>query len=323
MKVTVIIPTKNRPASLLKAVFSIYNQTVSPFEVIIVDQSPKTTEYKKISNIKRTRPKIKLKILNQPRLRGLTAARNLGLKYAKGEIVQFLDDDSEIEKSYILKLQSLFYKKDIDGLAGKIIESKKRQHPFAKKFQKIFFIGDFRQIREECYYNKSFKETYTNSLPGVAAFHKRVFKKYKYDERLKGACIGEDLDFSFRAAKKFKFLLTPRIKIFHNPDSKERLNQEEQAVQKVLFYKYHYKKNIPKTFSNKIIFIWLNIGFLCHYLIEFDIRKIKGFLTVWCKDLASSLFSLQKPSLAGLTRYFHFHGKKWSATLRSISEKAW
>lgn len=220
-------------------------------------------------------------VLYRPSLSGLTAARNLALKNANGNIIQFLDDDSEIEESFISCLSKCFLRKEIDGVAGKIIETKKRFHPNIKLFQGIFYLGHFRQIRDEWYHEKRPKEKRTNTLPGIAAYRKKVFKRYLFDEKLHGACIGEDLDFSYRASRHHKFILTPSIISYHNPDQGERLNSENQSYQKIKFYQYHFKKNIDPTALNKAIFIWLNIGFLAHYFISLQPRKIKGFFRAW------------------------------------------
>ena len=223
-------------------------------------------------------------VLYRPDITGLTAARNLGLKYANGDVIQFLDDDSEVEKTFISCLNKCFLRKEIDGVAGKIIETKKRIHPLAKYFQRIFYLGPFRQIRDEWAHEKRPKEKKTNTMPGVAAYRKKVFKKYLFDEKLHGACIGEDLDFSLRASKVHNFILSPVIKTYHNPDPSERLNFENQSYQKIKFYQYHFKKNIDKTALNRTIYIWLNAGFLMHYLVTLEPQKIKGFFRAWLKN---------------------------------------
>lgn len=264
-----------------KAVASIYNQTKKPFEIIIIDQSEKKHTSKQVLEKYWGCPDIRVVILHRPNISGLTAAKNLGLKYANGDIIQFLDDDSEVEKSFISCLNKCFVREEIDGAAGKIIEMKKRIHPLAKYFQKIFYLGQFRLIREEWYHENRPKEKLTNSLPGVAAYRKEIFKRYLFDEKLNGACIGEDLDFSFRASKEHKFILTSKLRSYHNPDPSERLNSENQSYQKIRFFQYHFKKNIDPTSLNKALYIWLNIGFLMHYIISWQPRKAAGFFRAW------------------------------------------
>ena len=91
-----------------KAVASIYNQTKKPFEIIIIDQSEKKHTSKQVLEKYWGCPDIRVVILHRPNISGLTAAKNLGLKYANGDIIQFLDDDSEVEKSFISCLNKCF-----------------------------------------------------------------------------------------------------------------------------------------------------------------------------------------------------------------------
>jgi len=281
LKVTVIIPTKNRPSSLRRAIASVANQKTLPSELIIIDQSHDKTKNSLIKNQKKSSHSLTIKYIYKPKISGLTAARNLGIKKSCGDIIQFLDDDSEMTRAYVERLKEQFSSHDVHGCAGKIMETKKRSHKLSKYFQKIFFVGDFRQKREEWYNNKNAPEMYTNSLPGVAAYRKSVFTEFKFDEQMTGACVGEDLEFSMRAAKKFNFKLTPKLKIHHCPDSNERLDQENQAFQKIRFYRYHYKKNIKKSIVNKLLFYWLNFGFLFHYIVDLSPKKVKGFWLAW------------------------------------------
>lgn len=90
-KVSVIIPTYNRPELVKKAVASVLRQTYQDFEIIIVDDGMKERAKKSIEEIHD--PRI-LYIQNEKSLGG-GGARNVGIKAARGEYVAFLDDDDE------------------------------------------------------------------------------------------------------------------------------------------------------------------------------------------------------------------------------------
>ena len=51
LKISVIIPTLNRPDDLSLAVSSILEQSILPAELIIVDQSIDSDSYKKVNEI--------------------------------------------------------------------------------------------------------------------------------------------------------------------------------------------------------------------------------------------------------------------------------
>ena len=87
--VTVIIPTYNRMGLLSRALTSVARQTRPPDEVVLVDDgSTDDTE----GLIRRQFPHVRYL---QQENRGVAAARNRGIREAKGEWLAFLDSDDE------------------------------------------------------------------------------------------------------------------------------------------------------------------------------------------------------------------------------------
>jgi len=92
--ISVIIPTFNRARQVQSALGSVLTQTYRNFEVIVVDDGS-TDETKKgvASFIKdQSRAGIQIHYIDQPN-QGQSAARNRGIKEAKGEWIAFLDSD--------------------------------------------------------------------------------------------------------------------------------------------------------------------------------------------------------------------------------------
>jgi glycosyltransferase involved in cell wall biosynthesis len=89
--VTAVIPTRNRPELVCRAVRSALAQTYANLEVVVVIDGPDPSTVQA------------LEALNEPRLRivaleenvGGSEARNIGVREAKGEWIAFLDDDDE------------------------------------------------------------------------------------------------------------------------------------------------------------------------------------------------------------------------------------
>lgn len=87
--VSVVIPIFNRPKQLKKALESVLTQTYKNYEIIVVDDG--STPKLSLSFHKNK----KIKVLHHDKNRGAAAARNTGMKAAKGTYIAFLDSDDE------------------------------------------------------------------------------------------------------------------------------------------------------------------------------------------------------------------------------------
>jgi len=92
--VSVIIPTYNYARFIAQAVASVQSQTYSNWEIIIVDDGSTDNTEAVVSSIAADEPR--LTYLRQDNARQ-AAARNNGIKHARGNFFQFLDADDLIE----------------------------------------------------------------------------------------------------------------------------------------------------------------------------------------------------------------------------------
>jgi len=91
--ISVVIPTHNRPDGLSAAAKSIFNQTLLPKELIVVDDgsSPPVSE----EVFAGCPAGLSTKLLRNDSPKGANNARNRGIREAAGEWIAFLDDDDE------------------------------------------------------------------------------------------------------------------------------------------------------------------------------------------------------------------------------------
>jgi glycosyltransferase involved in cell wall biosynthesis len=90
--VSVIIPTKNRPDRIERAVGSVFDQRCLPQEIIIVDDAS-SVSYKAVVADLRERSPVPLIYHKHESPTRAGAARNTGARLAQGDILMFLDDD--------------------------------------------------------------------------------------------------------------------------------------------------------------------------------------------------------------------------------------
>src|SRR5947209_4140527 len=89
IKISVIIPTKDRGGDLSQTLGCVMSQTRPPDELIVVDQSRADD----LSEVPAEYAGPRLIHIRDPEIRGLPSARNVGFATSAGDLVCFLDDD--------------------------------------------------------------------------------------------------------------------------------------------------------------------------------------------------------------------------------------
>lgn len=179
MDITVVIPTYNRYDFLKRAVASVLAQTYPAKEIIIVDDGS-TDETFQIQN---EFPQVKYIYQKN---KGVSAARNLGIKNAKYDWIAFLDSDDTFCKDKLQK-QVDFHQKNRDIFISYTAENWVRDDleiQVPKKFQKIgrnIFLENL---------------PYCNIAPSSVVIHKNIFDTLGcFDETLE---VCEDYDLWLR-----------------------------------------------------------------------------------------------------------------------------
>jgi len=94
--VSIIIPVYNRLSYLPATFESVFNQTYAQWEIVAVDDGSTDASYDWLISKANFDKRISV-VKNDSGIKGPSAARNLGLKYAIGEYVVFLDSDDLLE----------------------------------------------------------------------------------------------------------------------------------------------------------------------------------------------------------------------------------
>jgi len=189
--ITIVIPTYNRADTLLeKALKSVFSQKEKDFEVIVVDDGSKDRTKEALKPLVDSQKIIYIHQENK----GVSAARNLGVKHAKGDYIVFLDSDDELLPEYLTVVKDNFSKTDAEVL-----------------------IPGFLLIDELGKTSKApiNKPAWMFGIGGGGAFRKTVFldKGIWYDEKLRNF---EDSDIGFRLIKKCKIIFLKKyFYIYH------------------------------------------------------------------------------------------------------------
>jgi glycosyltransferase involved in cell wall biosynthesis len=106
--VTVIIPTFNRAPLVGRAIRSVLSQTWQDWELLVVDDASTDGTEEAVRSFSDAR----IQYLRHDRNQRVSAARNTGIRVARGEYVSFLDDDDEWLPEKLAKELEVFRNSD-------------------------------------------------------------------------------------------------------------------------------------------------------------------------------------------------------------------
>lgn len=115
--VSVVICTLGQDERLVRTVRSVLDQTYRPLEVVVVDNQPATGAVRAmLAGVADER----LRVVSEP-CRGLSAARNAGVRAATGGVVAFTDDDAHADREWIARLVAPYRHPGVVATTGLVL----------------------------------------------------------------------------------------------------------------------------------------------------------------------------------------------------------
>lgn len=231
-KVSVIIPTYNRARFIKEALDSAIKQTYKDIEIIVVDDGSIDDTKDILSQYIKKYPDRVMYFYQKNK--GVSYARNLGIRKARGEYIAFLDSD-DIWLQNKLEEQIREIKKNIEyGLVCSYVEM------IDESGAEIFKIlpGS---------YGSNIKDVFLNDIiitPTVLTKKSCLLEVGGFNEQL---IVGEDYDLWLRIVTKYKFFMIPEI-LARVRRHKNRLSESVE-----LQYKNHLKIYIKEHSKNRIL----------------------------------------------------------------------
>jgi len=121
-KVSVIITTYNRARYICEAIDSVLSQTYYDYEIIIVDDGSRGGPHEILEEYTK-KYSGKVTYVYQVN-KGISGARNAGIRRAKGEFVAFLDDDDVADKDWLEQIINGFLGKEVVACTPKNLSTK-------------------------------------------------------------------------------------------------------------------------------------------------------------------------------------------------------
>ncbi len=287
MLVSVVITTRNRVKLLKRAVYSVLEQTYSNIECIVVDDdsSDATADFCNGQNV------VYIHIPSNQR-RGGNYARNLGIKFAKGDYVAFLDDDDYWDRTKIEKQIQLVNE------YGAMFIFTGQKHEIVDRNGSITYRDIPVPKSNTGTFKKKILYNICTNTSCILVARDVLLEVGLFDEQLK---FWQEYELTIRIAQKYDFFAVPEPLTIYRVDlnDKSRLtNKYEEWLETVNLIKNKHKSlyqelNYLEKMMAKVLFYMdarrrcINAGLNCkaifYYLKALPllfIRKIAKFIEI-------------------------------------------
>ena len=270
MKISVLIPTYKRPKYLMRCLSSLERQTRLPDEVVVVARDTDIETQRTLQEfMKKSRLNIQKTFVTNP---GVIPAENAGLNIITGDIVCFLDDDTEAFEDWLQRIEKYYLDDNIGGVGGRIILYDKGQLWKTKKVERVGRVAYFGRLMGNSYQDVA-NAQYVDFLHGCnMSFRRKLI--YKIDPNIKGDGFNFEVHLGLMVKeKKYKLIFEPKIRVKHFGAPRHEGSRED-VLERCLANAHNTTYIMLKHF-----YFIRKIVFLLYFLVIGDVAS-PGFLKI-------------------------------------------
>lgn len=208
-RITVAIATANRPSDLAACLASLAAVTYPEWEIVLVDQS----DGDETLNLAQHWSSVQAALVYvRTRRKNLSAARNIAMSHARGDIVAFIDDDCTVAADWLAGLSQTFQDTPDAQLVFGTVNA--AAHDSSSTFITNVRIDDARLLRGPL------DAVRVRGMGANMSVRRRPIGNLSFDEQLGAGArfrSGEDYDYAYRLlAGGAAVLLTPTVCVTHH-----------------------------------------------------------------------------------------------------------
>lgn len=236
MKISVVIPAYNEEKRIGNCLKSINNQTLKPFEVIVINNNS-TDDTAKIAK------ELGATVIFEP-IQGLSSARNRGFNEAKGDIIARTDADTVVPSDWIESINKHFENDPkLEALSGPAIFGFSVLSPLVRL---LVFEA-----------NKRIFGHYTLYGPNCA-IRKSAWERVKNEVCMDDEKVHEDTDIAIHIGKSGKIAFDKTLKVktsarrLKNSPSSLLVDYLVKWADMIAYHKQYRVSRFASTLKNKI-----------------------------------------------------------------------
>jgi glycosyltransferase involved in cell wall biosynthesis len=270
-KISVVIVTHNRQKDVMELIKSLLDQTLKPFEIIIIDDGSNPPLNVDCENEM-------LKIIRFDKEIGLSSARNYGVKISRGDYIAFIDDDAIADVNWLKEIQRGI-RTGTEVLGGPLKPLFKASPPEwwnEKDFGGYAGVGNWGRIWG------------CNMIISKIIFEKVGLFRAEIGRQKGKLLSGEDDDLLRRAINKgYSVLFLPRAIVYH------KVSPQRMTLRYILKWEYFYGKSIRKKNGyrplNTLCLLFINLLNMANPRVIFS-KKIDRIRKIaWLAQLLGQL----------------------------------
>lgn len=212
---SIIIPLYNKEKHIKSTIESVLAQTFQNFEIIVVNDGSTDNSEAVVNSIFDSRIRI-FNIKN----RGVSSARNYGIKKAISQLIVLLDADDYWLPWHLEDLKWLFETFPHCGLYAKAYAKRDEKHLYKLRFHKVPKIKNWHGVLDD-FFESSLKACIAHS--SSVMIPKSSFDKVGYFNENYNS--GEDTDLWIRLAIDFPVAFYNKVSAYHQQHTTNRISQ--------------------------------------------------------------------------------------------------
>lgn len=241
-RVSVVIPTRSRPALLRRAVDSVLAQTFTDLELLVVVDGPDS----ETENLLAAQSDSRLRFVIHPTGRGGGAARNTGVREARAPWVAFLDDDDLwLPRKLEVQLSGLGDPRPVIGFTRLVARAPRGDYIWPRRPPRVDeHISDYLFVRSSLFAGEGGVQTSTIVAP------RDLLLSHPFDEQLPRL---QDTDWLLRACAAGATLefCPDALTIWHIEESRQTITAAHGTDWRLLLRWIRQRRHLvtPRAYS--------------------------------------------------------------------------
>ncbi len=252
-KISVVTPTLRRPQEVVELLDNLSQQTVLPYEVILVDGAP--PEEKETEEAVREKAKeLPFRVVYIRHGGGTAIQRNVGIDAATGDFIAFFDDDIRLMADFFERILEIFDQDincQVGGITGYIINQHFEMHSHQRWrwYKRLRLLTTYEPGRYD--YKTGYPINRYMQPPhdgvrmidfmgaGCAVWRREVFENgLRFSSFFSDYGILEDAHLALRARRRWMLLECGQARCIHLRSTRARVDRRKIGYKCVVNYYY-------------------------------------------------------------------------------------